>query len=93
MSQRGVDLAYGRTVPRLLRDAGLVGVGADDAFFPMSGPACSLLEEATVEQIRGRLVEAGLASDREIDDHLANLRGGLLDVATAPLVSAWGRRP
>jgi hypothetical protein len=29
MARRGVDLAYGRTLPRLLRDAGLVDVGAD----------------------------------------------------------------
>jgi SAM-dependent methyltransferase len=47
MAQRGVDLAYGRTVPRLLRDAGLADVAAD-AFFPIGGPACTALEQATV---------------------------------------------
>jgi hypothetical protein len=92
MADRAVDLAYGRTLPRLLRDAGLVEVRAD-AFFPLSGPACDLLEEATVEQIRGRLVQAGLATDEEIDAHLRRVRTGRLDLATSPLVSAWGRRP
>jgi hypothetical protein len=51
-----------------------------------------VLERATVEQIRHRLVAAGIATDADIDQHLANLDAGLLpDLATSPLVSAWGR--
>ena len=92
MADRGVDLAYGRTLPRRLREAGLSEVGAD-AYFPITGPACRDLERATIAQIRGRLVAAGLATDREIDQHLANLSAGLIDAATSPLVSAWGRKP
>ncbi|MEU2613495.1 methyltransferase domain-containing protein [Micromonospora sp. NPDC007271] len=92
MAQRGVDLSYGRTLPRLLREAGLVDVEAD-AFFPVGGPACALLEQATVRQIRDRLIAAGLATDEEIDQHLNNIATGLLDLATSPMISAWGRRP
>ena len=92
MAQRGADLGYGRTLPRLLREAGLQDVQAD-AFFPITSPACTVLEDATVRQIRDRLVAAGLATDQEIDHHLANVATGTLDLATAPLVSAWGRRP
>ncbi|NJC72317.1 methyltransferase domain-containing protein [Planosporangium thailandense] len=92
MAARGVDLAYGRTLPRLLRDGGLADVGAD-AYFPIAGDACALLEKATVAQIRARLVAAGLATDDEIDQHLANVEAGLLDLATSPMISAWGRRP
>ncbi|MEW2546835.1 methyltransferase domain-containing protein [Streptomyces sp. NPDC047002] len=91
MAGRGADLAYGRTLPRALRDAGLRAVQAD-AYFPITSPACAVLEDATVRQIRGRLVAAGLATDEEIDRHLANVAAGRLDLATAPLVSAWGRR-
>jgi SAM-dependent methyltransferase len=91
MAQRGVDLSYGRTLPRLLRDAGLVDVAAD-AYFPMSGSACNLLEQATVAQIRDRLVAARLATDEEVDKHLANVAAGILDLATSPMISAWGRR-
>jgi SAM-dependent methyltransferase len=91
MADRGVDLAYGRTLPRLLRDAGLVDVVAD-AYFPITGPACVELERATIEQIRDRLLAAGLATADEIEQHLANLSGGVLDVATSPMVTAWGRR-
>ena len=92
MAARGADLAYGRTLPRVLRDAGLEDVQAD-AYFPITSPACAVLEDATVRQIRHRLVGEGLATDEEIDRHLANVAAGRLDLATAPMISAWGRRP
>ncbi|MES9593833.1 MULTISPECIES: methyltransferase domain-containing protein [unclassified Streptomyces] len=92
MAARGADLAYGRTLPRLLREAGLADVQAD-AYFPITSPACAVLEAATVRQIRHRLVAAGLATDEEIDRHLTNVATGRLDLATAPMISAWGRRP
>lgn len=92
MAARGADLAYGRTLPRLLREAGLDDVQAD-AYFPITSPACAVLEAATVRQIRHRLVAEGLATDEEIDRHLANVATGRLDLATAPMISAWGHRP
>lgn len=91
MVARGVDLAYGRTLPRRLRDAGLVDVRSD-SYFPVGGPACNDLERATIQQIRGRLVEAALATPQEIDRHLANVAAGVLDLATSPMISAWGRK-
>ncbi len=81
MAERGVDLAYGRTLPRRLRAAGLRDVEAD-AYFPITSPACVSLERATVEQIRGRLVAACLATDVDIDQHLANIDAGDVDLAT-----------
>jgi SAM-dependent methyltransferase len=92
LARRGADLGYGRTLPRLLREKGLVDVQAD-AFFPMGSPACTALEQATVEQVRERLVENGIATDEEIDQHLGNVATGLLDLATSPMISAWGRKP
>ncbi len=89
---RGVDLAFGRTLPRRLREAGLADVGAD-AYFPITGPACAQLELATVEQIRGRLLAAGLATEAEIEEHRASVMSGRLDLATSPMISAWGRKP
>ncbi|MEU5771039.1 methyltransferase [Streptomyces asoensis] len=91
LAGRGADLSYGRKLPRLLREAGLSRVEAD-AYFPVTSPACAALETATVRQIRGRLVEADLATDEEIDRHLANVAAGGMDLATAPLISAWGRK-
>jgi SAM-dependent methyltransferase len=92
LKQRGVDLAFGRTLPRRMRDGGLVDIGSD-AYFPMGGPACDELERATVEQIRTLMLDSGLATEAEIEEHLANVAAGKLDLATSPMVSAWGRRP
>jgi SAM-dependent methyltransferase len=93
LAQRGVDLAYGRTLPRRLRAAGLIDVAAD-AYFPITGAACTELELATVEQIRGRLVASEIATPSQIDEHLANVASGrLLDLATSPMITAWGRSP
>jgi SAM-dependent methyltransferase len=92
LSGRGVDLSFGRTLPRMLRDLGLLDVEAE-AHFPVTSPASAVLERATVEQTRARLVAEGLVTAEDIDRHLANLAAGRLDVATAPMVSTRGRRP
>ena len=92
MVQRGADLAYGRTLPRVLRQGGLVEVEAD-AYFPITSPSCTVLERATVEQTRDRLVTEAIATAEEIERHLAALASGELDVATSPMISAWGRKP
>ncbi|MFF8967930.1 methyltransferase domain-containing protein [Streptomyces sp. NPDC014995] len=91
LADRGADLSYGRTLPRLLREAGLRRVEAD-AHFPLTSAACAALESATVRQIRDDLVTAGLATDDDIDRHLANVASGIMDLATAPMISAWGRK-
>ncbi|QTD97843.1 methyltransferase domain-containing protein [Streptomyces cyanogenus] len=91
LADRGADLSFGRKLPRLLREAGLHDVEAD-AYFPVASPACAALEVATVRQIRDRLVAAGLATDADIDRHLANVEAGMTDLATAPMISAWGHK-
>jgi SAM-dependent methyltransferase len=92
MASRGVDLAYGRTLPRLLREAGLEDVRADAAF-PVAHPACARLETATIHLIAGQLLEHGIATEDEIELHLANVASGRLDLTQPPMIAAWGRRP
>jgi len=92
LSGRRADLAYGRTLPRLLRRAGLVDVAAD-AYFPVELPACIELEVTTMAMIRVDLVRHGIASDEEIDGHVAAARAGRLDLTQPPMISAWGRAP
>jgi SAM-dependent methyltransferase len=92
LASRGADLELGRRLPRLLREAGLVDVAAD-AYLPIALPAASALEQANVSQVGDELVAAGLASAEEVGAHLKALATGSLDVATPPLVSAWGRKP
>ena len=60
LEQRGVDLAFGRTLPGRLRALGLVDVGAD-AYLPVAVDAARALEHANVSQLRGALVAAGIA--------------------------------
>jgi len=91
LADRGADLSYGRRLPRLLREAGLRRVEAD-AYFPLTSPACAALESATIRQIGGQLIEAGLATAEDIETHLANVASGTMDLATAPMISAWGRK-
>jgi hypothetical protein len=91
LKERGADLAYGRKLPRLLREAGLADVETD-AYFPITSPACDSLEAATVHQVRDKLTAAGLATDEEIERHLASIAAGRLDLATSPMISAWGPR-
>jgi SAM-dependent methyltransferase len=92
MTRRGADLRYGRTLPRTLREAGLVDVAAAGSF-PVGGAVCARLEIASMRQVRAELVAAGLADDAEIDAHVAAVGAGELDLSLAPLISAWGRRP
>jgi SAM-dependent methyltransferase len=92
MAGRGADLAYGRTLPRLLREAGLVQVGADAAF-PVALPECADLETATITLIRDQLLTHGVATEAEIERHLANVAAGRLDLTQPPMIAAWGRRP
>jgi SAM-dependent methyltransferase len=91
MASRGVDLAYGRTLPRLLREAGLADVRADAAF-PVAHPACARLETATIHLIADQLLEHDIATAEEIALHLDNVASGRLDLTQPPMIAAWGRR-
>ncbi len=88
---RGDNLAFGRTLPRLLRGAGLAEVGAD-AYFPLAGPDSARLQQTMIERQRERLLAAGLLTAAEIDRHLADIAAGRLDLTTFTVVSAWGRK-
>ena len=92
LSEHGAELAYGRTLPRVLREAGLLDVAAD-AFVPLRHPASVDLEKTTIRMVRDQLVARQLATAEEIDRHLANVATGRLDLAQPPLISVWGRKP
>ncbi|TYK52562.1 methyltransferase domain-containing protein [Actinomadura decatromicini] len=92
LAERGADLAYGRRLPRLLREAGLADVRAD-AFSPIASPACGVLEAATIRQVRDKLVAGGRVTADEIDRLLEVIAAGRIDLTLAPLISAWGVKP
>jgi SAM-dependent methyltransferase len=91
LAERGVDLSYGRTLPRRLRAAGLVNVAADAAF-PVTHPACNALETATINLIRDQLLDHGIATEAEVAEHLDNVAAGRLDLTQPPMISCWGRK-
>jgi hypothetical protein len=57
--------------------------GVEQPRWPGRG-SYTALEIATVQQIRDRLLADGLTTEAEIEQHLANVAGGQLDLATAP---------
>src|SRR5262249_37293472 len=91
LAGRGADLSYGRKLPRLLREAGLVDVHAD-AYFPITSPVNNVLEAATVRHVRDGLIAAGHAPAEEVDRYVEAIEAGRLDLATSPMISAWGRK-
>jgi hypothetical protein len=68
----------------------LVNVEAD-AYLSIALPAALQMEEANIQQIRQGLVAGGHVTAEELDAYFSVLGAGALDVATPPLVSAWGR--
>jgi 2-polyprenyl-3-methyl-5-hydroxy-6-metoxy-1,4-benzoquinol methylase len=82
---------FGRMLPRLLRAAGLRDVQAE-VRFPLGGPDTIRLERTLIARRGDRLVDAGLLTREEIEQHLADLAAGELDLTAFPVVSAWGRR-
>jgi SAM-dependent methyltransferase len=92
LAQHGADLAYGRTLPRLLRESDLTDVHAE-AYFPIASRACAILEAATIHHVRDQLLAAELATPAQIETHLTNLTRGELDLMLAPMITAWGRKP
>lgn len=89
---RGVEPTFGRRLPRLLRGHGLTDVTAD-AYFPLALPAVTALERANTAQVRDNLIARGDVTAAEVDRFLELLDTTALDLATAPLISATGKRP
>jgi SAM-dependent methyltransferase len=92
LANRGADLSFGRKLPRLFRGAGMTDIAAE-AYFPIALPECAPLEMATIKMIRGDLLDTGIATDDEIEQHLENVRTGALDLSQPPMISVRGRKP
>jgi len=93
----GGDSSIGRRLPGLVAAAGLADVElAVCQPAHLDGPL-KVLNQVTMERIRPRVVDAGLATDAEVDAVAAGMRAfsereGTL-VALPRIVQAWGRRP
>lgn len=86
------DLGYGHTLPRRLRGVGLTDVGAQASFALAGASAAARLQRTMIERARAQLIAASMATEEEIDQHLADVDAGSLDLTAFPVVSAWGRK-
>jgi SAM-dependent methyltransferase len=86
------DLGYGRTLPRRLRSLGLVDVAAE-VRFSLAGLAQRQLHRTVIQRAREHLTASEIVSAEEVEQHLADVDAGRLDLATFPVVSASGRKP
>jgi SAM-dependent methyltransferase len=87
----GVDLAFARKLPRLLREAGLVDI-AGDAYIPLSD-GVRLLERANLLQLQDMFLEHQIVTKEELEHFLALLDDQDFLLAGILLRSAWGRTP
>jgi SAM-dependent methyltransferase len=87
----GVDIAFARKLPRLLREAGLVDIEGD-ANLPLND-AVRLLERANVLQVQDLLLAQNLVTKEELDRYLARLEDPSFLLAGIFLLAAWGRAP
>jgi len=90
----GLKADYGRQLPRLLREAGLVDVGNEGRVFVMAGgsPGARWFQ-LSMEQVRDRLVGPGKLTDAEVD-RMLGLFADPAWAALSPIIfAAWGRSP
>ena len=93
LAERGVDLAYGRIAapPPPRRRPGRRGRRRR---LPGHRPRLQRTSRwPPSPSIRDQLLEHGIATEEEIERHLASVRAGRLDLAQPPMISCWGRRP
>jgi hypothetical protein len=94
MSERGVDLAYGRSLHDRLLAQGLTEVGsAGRAFLWRQGSAGVELMRANFRQLKDELLKSGLVSEEEFRRDLARLDDPDIAIPSPIMWTAWGRRP
>jgi SAM-dependent methyltransferase len=94
----GADLFIGRKLPALLREAGLVDIGADARadVYPAGHPRRTVLADL-VRSMRGKVVERGIVSEEELADVDRQVREHLASPATVTMsilyFLLWGHKP
>lgn len=89
------DPEYGRKLPRLMREAGLTGIGIRAVSMPLPSdplrgqPAW----EQFIDQLAPRLLGRELLTEDDLDAFHALWRAGHCTGFGPLMVSAWGRRP
>ncbi len=94
MTERGIDMRYGRMLAERLRAHGLVDIEAEGRMFMWQGgsPGTTLCR-ANFEQLRDTMVESGLITGEEIDEDLRRLDEERFMAPSPIMWATWGRRP
>jgi SAM-dependent methyltransferase len=94
----GIDLFIGRKTPRMLRAAGLVDIHVNPVshvYPPGHGRRTILCD--FLDNVRDRLLEAGLISESQFRERMSELKRHLDDENTLVIshlfVQTWGRKP
>jgi len=94
LTERGVDLRFGRLLYGRLRALGLAELGADARLSAGAGGSLvARLVRANYEQLRNDMVEGGHITPVELDQVLQALDQADSLILTPTLWAAWGRRP
>lgn len=94
LASAGFAPNFGRRLPVLCADHGLLDVGAESRGRMLRGGRPEMeLFTLTIERTRPAMVSAGLVTDEEVDAALALCADPSFTVMSPALVSAWGRIP
>jgi SAM-dependent methyltransferase len=94
LTQRGVDLRFGRLLYGRLRSVGLTDVGADGRLFMLPGrSAGARLARANFGQLRETMIGGGHVTAEEFERDLTRLDAEDFRMPSPILWAAWGRRP
>jgi SAM-dependent methyltransferase len=94
LTQRGVDLRFGRRLFARLRAAGLDNVGAEARQIMLPGRSVgSSLVRADFHQLREEMIGGGHITAQEFEYDIRRLDDPDFQTPSPPLWAAWGRRP
>lgn len=93
LASAGFAPMFGRRLPVLFDDEGMVDVGSEARSRMIRGGTPEMEGfTLTIERVRAAMVTAGLISDKEVEAALTLCADPSFAVMSAALVSAWGRR-
>ena len=94
LTQRGVDLRFGRLLFSRLRALGLDNVGAEARQFMLPGRSVGAsLVRSNFDQLREAMIGEGHITAQEFEHDIRRLDDPDFKTSSPPLWAAWGRRP
>jgi SAM-dependent methyltransferase len=94
MTDRGVNMRFGRLLFGRMRALGLEEVGAQARLsVGTAGSTQTAIARTVYEQLREEMIAGGYITAEELDHDLSTLGNPDFEILTPTLWSAWGRKP